>query len=94
MSEGGRAIITCASTAKNGTVSRIVSDFAAGTVVTTSRVDVDYIVSEYGIAHLSGRNVLERARALIDIAHPKFRDELKEEIERRYSLDKKRQVFE
>jgi len=82
MSEGGKSIIACYSTAKNGTISRIVPRLATGTPVTTSRTDVDYIVTEYGVAHLRGRSLRNRAKALINIANPNFRDELTEEFEK------------
>lgn len=84
LSEGGRSIIACYSTAKGGSVSRIVPLLAAGTPVTTSRTDVDYIVTEYGIAALRGRSLRARARALIGIAHPDFRDRLKAEYRKLY----------
>jgi 4-hydroxybutyrate CoA-transferase len=76
LSEGGRAIIVMTATARNGEVSRIVPTLKPGGVVTTSRNDVDYVVTEYGAAKLHGKNVRERMRALIDIAHPKFREDL------------------
>ncbi|MDR2912577.1 MAG: 4-hydroxybutyrate CoA-transferase [Alistipes sp.] len=76
-SRGGRSIIAMPSTAARGTVSRIVPSLAVGAIVTTSRCDVDYIVTEYGVAHLRGRSLRERAEALIAIAHPDFREELK-----------------
>jgi acetyl-CoA hydrolase len=74
--KNGRAIIALQSTAKDGEISRIttVLDEAAGVV--TSRADVRYVVTEFGIADLFGRTLRERAQALIGIAHPKFRDEL------------------
>jgi len=75
LAEGGKAIIVLTSTARNGTVSRIVPALKHGAVVTTSRNDVDYIVTEYGAAQLHGKTVRERMRALIDIAHPNFREE-------------------
>jgi acetyl-CoA hydrolase len=73
---GGRAIIALSSTAKDGQVSRIcvALDPAAGVV--TSRADVHFVVTEYGVADLFGRTLAERASALIGIAHPRFRDEL------------------
>ena len=80
-SKGGRAIIAMPSTVK-GKTSKIVPVLDAGAAVTTCRCDVDYVVTEYGIAHLKGRTLRERARALIEIAHPDFRDGLKEEFER------------
>jgi len=77
-SEGGKAIIALRSTAKDGTISRIQAMLEPGTGVVTSRGDVHYVVTEYGIADLWGKSVRERAKALISIAHPKFRDELLE----------------
>ncbi|MCB6607537.1 acetyl-CoA hydrolase/transferase C-terminal domain-containing protein [[Clostridium] symbiosum] len=85
MSKGGKSIIAMHSTYKakdeNGGEalrSKIVPFLHEGAVVTTSRNDTDYIVTEYGIAWLRGKNVAERAEALISIAHPDFRDELRE----------------
>ena len=75
-SKGGKPIIVLPSTAKNGTVSRIVPFLDQGAGVVTSRGDVHYIVTEYGIANLHGKNLRERALSLISIAHPDFRDEL------------------
>ncbi len=74
----GKPIVTLPSTAKNDTVSRIVAVLKYGTPVTTSRNDVHYIVTEYGAANLFGKTIKQRAEALIGIAHPKFRDQLKE----------------
>lgn len=82
-SKGGRAIIAMPSTVK-GKTSKIVPRLDAGAAVTTCRCDVDYVVTEYGIAHLKGHTLRERARALIEIAHPDFRDGLREEFERRF----------
>ena len=59
-------------------MSRIVTEFPGGTVVTTPRHQLDVVVTEYGVAHLRGRTVRERALALADIAHPDFRDELRD----------------
>jgi acyl-CoA hydrolase len=80
-SPGGRSIICLHSTANVGgeTVSTIVRDLALGTRVTTPRHHVQYIVSEYGIANLDMRTDRERGEALIEIAHPDFREELKAE---------------
>jgi acyl-CoA hydrolase len=79
-SEGGRSLICLPATARtsNGVVSRIVGAFAAGTPITTPRHQVDVIVTEYGAAELAGRTAGERARALIEIAHPAVRDALRE----------------
>jgi 4-hydroxybutyrate CoA-transferase len=82
-SEGGRAINTLPSTAKGGTVSRIVPYLAEGARVTVPRHYAQYVVTEYGIADLGGRDERERALALIEIAHPKFRDELLEAAKKR-----------
>ncbi|GAB4402902.1 MAG: acetyl-CoA hydrolase/transferase C-terminal domain-containing protein [Rhodoferax sp.] len=76
MSRGGKAFIVLPSTAKNDTVSRIVPTLSPGTHVTTSKNDVNYVVTEYGVAQLRGKSAQQRARALIGIAHPAFRDEL------------------
>lgn len=75
-SEGGRPIIALPSTTKGDTISRIVPTLKPGAGVVTSRGDVDYIVTEYGIANLWGKTIQERAKALIEISHPNFRDEL------------------
>ena len=78
ISKGGKSFIVLPSTAKSGTVSRIVPTLLAGTQVTTSKNDVGYVVTEFGVAQLRGLSARERARALIEIAHPDFRDELTE----------------
>jgi 4-hydroxybutyrate CoA-transferase len=75
-SKGGKPIIALPATAKDDTVSRIVLHLDEGAGVVTSRADVHYVVTEFGVAHLYGRSIRERAAALIQIAHPKFRDEL------------------
>ncbi|WP_459129729.1 acetyl-CoA hydrolase/transferase family protein [Guggenheimella bovis] len=75
MSENGRSIIAMASTVK-GKSSKIVTRLDDGAAVTTSRNDVDYVVTEYGVAELKGKSLRERSRALISIAHPDFREEL------------------
>jgi len=85
MSKGGRSIIAMNSTAAGGTISRIVPRLDVGACVTTSRNDVDYIVTEYGIAHLKYHTVRERARQLINISHPNFRMELIEAFESRFN---------
>ncbi len=77
-SNGGRSIIALPSTAKGGTVSRIVATLTEGAGVVTTRGDVHTIVTEHGVAELKGRTVRERALALIAVAHPAFRSELLE----------------
>jgi 4-hydroxybutyrate CoA-transferase len=81
-SKGGKPIIALSSTAKGGTVSRIVPMLTPGAGVVTSRGLIRYVVTEYGVAYLHGKSIRERAKALIEIAHPKFRDELYEYCER------------
>lgn len=83
-SKGGRSILAFPSTAKKGTVSKIVPFLDEGATVTTSRTDVDYIVTEFGIAKLKGKSLRERAKALIGIAHPNFRESLMEEYKKRF----------
>lgn len=84
-SRGGKAIIALPSTAKGGSVSRIMTHLSPGAGVVTTRAGVHYVVTEYGVAYLHGKSVQERALALISIAHPKFRAELlKEAIEAKY----------
>lgn len=75
-SRGGKAIIVLPSTAKNDTLSRIVPSLKPGTHVSTSKNDVNYVVTEYGVAQLRGKTARQRARELIAIAHPNFREEL------------------
>jgi len=75
-SRGGKAIIAMQSTAKGGEVSRIVPHLTEGAGVVTTRGDVHYVVTEFGIAYLHGKSIRQRALALINIAHPKFRNEL------------------
>lgn len=76
LSPGGKSFIAFTSTAQGGEVSRISSVLQSGAFVTTSKNDVDHVVTEYGIAKLRGKSVYQRTKALIAIAHPKFRDEL------------------
>jgi 4-hydroxybutyrate CoA-transferase len=85
MSPGGKSIIAIQSTAGNGNLSKIVPIIDAGAAVTTSRNDVRYVVSEYGIADLKGKTLRERARSLISIAHPNFKPQLTEEWEKRFA---------
>ena len=75
-SKGGKPIIALPSTAKNDTISRIVPTLKPGAGVVTTRNDVHYVVTEYGVAYLHGKTIRQRVQALINIAHPKFRDEL------------------
>ena len=77
-SKGGKPIIAIPSTAKNDEISRITPTLTLGAGVVTSRADVHYVVTEYGVAYLHGKTIRQRAEALINIAHPKFRDELRE----------------
>ena len=78
-SKGGRSIIALPSTAAKGTQSRIVACFQPGQSVTTSRYDVDYVATEFGIAALRGKTLRQRCEALIEIAHPDFRDQLRDD---------------
>lgn len=75
-SKGGKPIIALPSTARDGKESRIAPMLKHGAGVVTTRADVHYVVTEHGVAHLFGKNLRERAQALIEIADPKFRDEL------------------
>lgn len=82
-SKGGKSFIAFTSTAKGGTISKIKPILTPGAVCTTSKNDVDYIVTEFGIAHMRGRSLGERTKQLIAIAHPDFRDELSFEAKKR-----------
>lgn len=84
MASSGKAIMAMPSTAAKGTVSKIVPLLDEGAAVTTLRTDVDYIVTEYGIASLKGKSLRERARELINITHPDFREQLKMVYEDRF----------
>ena len=75
-SEGGRSFIALPSTAKDNKVSRITSSLTPGAGVVTTRAEVHYVATEYGVAYLHGKNIRERGLALVQIAHPKFREEL------------------
>ena len=77
-SNGGKAFIVLPSTAKNHTISRIVPTLAPGTHVSTGKNDINYVVTEYGVAQLRGKTAKQRCQALIGIAHPDFRGELRE----------------
>lgn len=76
LSPGGKSFLAFPSTAKNGEVSRIKSVLSPGSIVTTSKNDVNYVVTEYGIANLRGKTLRERTKELIRLAHPKFREAL------------------
>lgn len=92
LAPGGKSILALPSTAINDTISRIVPFLREGTGVTLTRGDVHYVVTEYGIAYLHGKNIRERAMDLIAIAHPKFRPWLIDEA-RKLSLIYKDQAF-
>jgi acyl-CoA hydrolase len=81
-SRGGKAFIVLPSTAKHDTISRIVPVLSPGTHVTTSKNDVNYVVTEYGVAQLRGKSAKQRAQELISIAHPAFRPQLTEQAKR------------
>jgi 4-hydroxybutyrate CoA-transferase len=81
-SSGGKSFIAMYSTAKNGTLSKIRPILTPGSVVTTSKNDVDYIVTEFGVARLKGKTAGQRAKALIGLAHPEFRAELTREAQK------------
>jgi acyl-CoA hydrolase/RimJ/RimL family protein N-acetyltransferase len=82
LAPGGQTILTLKSTARDGTISRIVPFLREGSGVTLNRGDVHYVVTEYGIAYLHGKNIRERAMELIGIAHPKFRPWLIQEAKK------------
>jgi len=84
MAPGGKSIIAMPSTASGGKISRIVPLIDEGSAVTTSRNDVHYVVTEFGVADLRGKTLKERGRAMIDIAHPQFRAMLSKEWEQRF----------
>lgn len=83
-SKGGKPIIALPSTAANGKFSRIVPQLKPGAGVVTTRGDVHYVVTEYGIASLHGRNLKQRAEALLQISHPDFKDELEDYMRKKY----------
>ncbi|MBP9905470.1 MAG: acetyl-CoA hydrolase/transferase family protein [Rhodoferax sp.] len=82
ISRGGKAFIVLPSTAKDDSISRIVPVLSPGTHVSTSKNDIHYVVTEYGVAQLRGKSAKQRARELIGIAHPSFRAELTEQAAR------------
>ena len=81
-SRGGKAFIVLPSTARNDSISRIVATLTPGTHVSTSKNDINYVVTEYGVAQLRGKSAKQRAQELIAIAHPNFRTELTEQAKR------------
>jgi len=83
MSKGGKPIIALPSTTKNNTVSRIVPKLKPGAGVVTSRADIHYLCTEFGIVDLHGKTLQQRARAIVELAHPNFREELIEEAKMR-----------
>jgi acyl-CoA hydrolase len=85
-SKGGKPIIALRSTAVNDSISRIVPHLKQGAGVVTSRGDVHYVVTEFGVAYLHGKTVRERCQALVNIAHPKFREELERHAHERNLL--------
>ncbi|HVO74073.1 MAG TPA: acetyl-CoA hydrolase/transferase C-terminal domain-containing protein [Ignavibacteriaceae bacterium] len=84
-SKEGKPVIALPATAKGGQISRIVPFLNLGAGVTTTRGDVHYVVTEYGIADLYGKTILQRAKALIDISHPAFREELEQYVSKTFS---------
>jgi acetyl-CoA hydrolase len=85
-SKGGKPVIALPSTARGGSVTRIVDTLEEGAGVVTTRADVHYVVTEHGVARLYGRSLRERARELIAVAHPDFREELRAAARRRCLL--------
>ena len=85
-SKGGKSILAFYSTAKGGTISRVVPRLPVGSVVTTPRADTDYLATEFGIVNLKGKSTKKRALSIISIAHPKFRDQLMQEAENMYLI--------
>ena len=81
-SRGGKAFIVLPFTAKNDSISRLVLSLSPGTHVTTGKNDINYVVTEFGVAQLRGKSAQQLASKLIGIAHPKFRDELTEQGKR------------
>jgi acyl-CoA hydrolase/ribosomal protein S18 acetylase RimI-like enzyme len=94
MSRGGKPIVALRSTARDGAMSRIVHRLDDGAGVVTSRGDVHYVVTEYGIAYLHGKTIRERALALISIAHPDYRQELLEFVKQKHYVFEDEQVWQ
>ncbi|MGD8858866.1 MAG: GNAT family N-acetyltransferase [Myxococcales bacterium] len=93
MSRGGKPIIALPSTAKGGSISRIVPTLDEGAGVVTSRGDVHYVVTEYGVAYLHGKTIRERALSLIGVAHPDFRPELLSYVKERHYVHSPEAAF-
>lgn len=87
-SREGKAIIALPSTTKNDTISRIVPSLKPGAGVTTTRNDVNFVATEYGVVDLHGRSIRERVHALVSIAHPNFREELLAFAREQYNIDR------
>lgn len=94
MSRGGKPVIALPSTAKEGAISRIVPHLDEGGGVVTSRGDVHYVVTEFGVAYLHGKTIRERALALINVAHPDFRSELLSFVRRRQYVYQDERILE
>ena len=86
MSKGGFSIVALPSTAQNGTVSRIVSHLSEGAGVATTRGDVNFVITEYGIAELQGKSIYQRVMQLAQVAHPKFREQLIDVAKKRHYI--------
>jgi 4-hydroxybutyrate CoA-transferase len=86
MAEDGKSIIAMPSTASKGKISRIVPFIDEGSAITTSRNDVQYVVTEYGIADLRGKTLKDRARSLIEVAHPDYKQKLINEYQKRFNM--------
>jgi acyl-CoA hydrolase/GNAT superfamily N-acetyltransferase len=86
MSKGGFSIIALPSTAQNDNISRIVSHLSEGAGTATTRADVNFVVTEYGIAELQGKSIYQRVMELAQIAHPKFRAQLVEEAKKHHYI--------
>jgi itaconate CoA-transferase len=85
-SKGGKSILAFYSTAQDGKISRVVDRLDSGVMITTPRTDTNYLVTEYGVANLKGKSTKERALSIIELAHPKFREELRKRAEDMYLL--------
>ncbi|MEL7656623.1 MAG: acetyl-CoA hydrolase/transferase C-terminal domain-containing protein, partial [Bacillota bacterium] len=86
LSKGGKSFLSTYSTTKNDTISKIKPMLTEGAHVTCTKNDIDYAVTEYGVAKLKGKTASQRAKELINIAHPKFREELTLEAKKMYLI--------